>query len=174
MKKILLLAIVMTTALLSYSQDSLLSQLSDTSKLTVFKVYNDVKAGISGLAAGLKVGATHVYEVLIKQQTVISITYLLLIILLFICTFIGYKVTKSTYLGHRKLCEITSENKGYKDAFYDLDESPKGPLSVVLSILTAGCFITGIVTLSVNFNTIVTGFINPEYGAMKDIINFIR
>lgn len=46
--------------------DSIVS--AQTESLTFAKVYDDVKAGISGLAVALKAPAEHVYEVLVKQQ----------------------------------------------------------------------------------------------------------
>ena len=74
MKKVLSVIVAMVFVFVSYSQkvDSL--QIPDTAKLTLSKVYSDVKSGINGLAQSLKVPATHVYEIMIRQQIAQSIS----------------------------------------------------------------------------------------------------
>jgi len=70
------------------------SEIVDSTKKTVkesitsvdtssnFKMlYQDVKEGLSGLATGLKVGVEHVYIVLVKQQIVNSITWVIIYLL---------------------------------------------------------------------------------------------
>ena len=72
-------------------------------------MYNDVKSGITALAAGLKVGSEYVYKVLVKQQIIIGLSYLLMY-LVFVIIFIiafkivlkGYKRINSKDQSHRK------------------------------------------------------------------------
>lgn len=108
-------------------------------------VYQDVKEGLSGLATGLKVGVEHVYIVLVKQQIVNSITWVI-IYLLFI--FICYLFVKNwNYLAK------------------ETDDVVNIIGSVVLTII--------LISLTFTLNETVMGFVNPEYGAIKDIINFV-
>ena len=45
------------------------------------QVYGDIKTGLVGLAAGLKVGVEHIYIILVTQQILNSITWLIIIII---------------------------------------------------------------------------------------------
>lgn len=148
------------------------TEIPDSAQLTFSKVYQDVKTGISALASSLKVGADHVYGVLVKQQMVYAFTYIATIILLIIVSLIGYKEAKSIYKSHRE----TGEQVVGKDrmADWDLDDSPRGILSVAVSILTIGCAIASIIVFCVQIDTIMMGIINPEYGAIKDIISIVK
>lgn len=142
----------------------------DTSSLAR-EIYNDLTAGITALAGALKVGATHVYEVLVKQQYVYSIIYLMIYIILLITIFMMYRITKKTYHSHLTLCGY-KEGDSYNTP--DLGDSAKGVLSVVLSILTIAISVTFIVMFCITIELVITGFVNPEYGAMKDIVNFTK
>lgn len=113
-------------------------------------VYGDIKAGLVGLAAGLKVGVEHVYTVLIKQQIVYSITWLIIIIALIIFTVIFKKI----YIYA-------------KDNWVDMSH-------FMFTLFGGAGLVIGYITVLCNLTTIITGFVNPEYGAIKDIINFIK
>jgi len=169
MKKsiLILVAIFTITIAKSASLDSTIKSAADTS-LTFKTVYSDIKSGISALAAGLKVGAEHVYEVLVKQQVANSITYLLMVIILFILVGIGYRLSKKSYQAHMAL-------KGAESHYnWSMDSSSNGVASVVIAIITALLFIGAVVMFCTNFNLIVTGFVNPEYGAIKEILSFVK
>lgn len=114
-------------------------------------VYSDIKAGIAGLAAGLKVGAEHVYTVLVKQQIVYSITWLVFIIILLLLSTVFRKVL-------------------YNHAREEWDDELFG----LFCIFGGTILIIGYIIVLCNLTTITTGLINPEYGAIKDIINFIK
>lgn len=117
-------------------------------------VYTDIKDGISALASGLKVGAEHVYMVLVKQQIVYAIVYLIvgLIAMILIINWInGYKDTKQEWSD---------------------DENPTG-----LGLIKLIQIIVGIVLMGVflaHIDNIVTGFVNPEYGAIETIIDIVK
>jgi len=124
----------------------------DTSS-TFKMIYSDIKDGISGIASALKVGAEHVYEVLVKQQRVDAIIYLtidmFLLLLAIICIWIGF---------------IFDKRRGDAAEF-----------------IATSCFVVGvimfvllIIAVIINTSPIITGFINPEYGAIKEIINWVR
>lgn len=158
MKKIILLFTFIIMSVVAFSQpkvDSAMNKLADSSKLTVSKVYNDVKAGISGLASALKVRAEHVYEVMVRQQVVESITnitkYLIFGIIIWVCFRLVFKHLK-------------------KDPHNDLEDAEAGVpffIGIIFLIIWVIIFISTI-------NETVTGFVNPEYGAIKAIINFIK
>lgn len=121
----------------------------DTSKLTAKHVYDDVKGAISGLADALKVGAEHVYVVLIRQQIVDSILWLLVGILGFIFLAMVPKWSKKA---------------DWEDGNIYCGFAIGGGIFGAIMII---CFIFSL-------DTIVTGFINPEYGAIEDIFSFIK
>jgi hypothetical protein len=136
------------------------------------KIYSDVKSGILGLAKALKVGAEHVYQVMVKQQVVNAIASLILVIILLTLSFILYKLTIKTYHSHLKQCGFNME-KPENRRYIDLDDSASGPVSVILAVLSIVCLIAGVIFFATSYNDIIMGLVNPEYGAMKDILNFV-
>jgi uncharacterized membrane protein YuzA (DUF378 family) len=117
-------------------------------------VYTDIKDGISALASGLKVGAEHVYEVLVKQQIANAITYLI--------------------IGIIGLILMANFFKGYKDP---KEEWGDGDMPTGLGMLrTFQVFLAGILIIFLIFNIdeIVMGFVNPEFGAIETIIDIIK
>lgn len=137
-------------------------------------MYNDVKGGIAGLASALKVGAEHVYIVLCKQQVVKAVSDLILILLLFGLAYWFYRLARNTYNSHLKMCGYDPANA--KDSAYriDLDDSAKGVASVILGIVAVALCIAGIGAFAVNYIEMITGFVNPEYGAMSTIMDFAK
>lgn len=128
----------------------------DTSS-TFKTIYQDVKSGIMGLAQGLKVGAEHVYIVLVKQQVVIAVTWLVYLILCIPIIIYTVKFLKWCW-------EIDTPKNHYNDRFG--------------SIIAIGCGIILIFFLLFvgisHLDKIVSGIINPEYGAIMEIINFVK
>ena len=137
-------------------------------------MYNDVKSGIAGLANGLKVGAEHVYIVLVKQQIVKAVSNLILVIILFSLGYIFYVQSRKTYKSHLEQCGYKPDGSGKISYNIDLDDSAKGITSVLLGAASAIAVIAATVVFCNSYNEIIGGFINPEYGAMKDIIEFVR
>ena len=126
---------------------------NDSTALTLNKVYEDVKEGIQGLAVALKAPAEHVYEIVIKQQVVKSVSYLttwlILLLPLFTINWWLKKIRNSTY----------ANEDGWIAGLVFL-----GLIPVCISIIG----------LAVTSSEIITGFVNPEYGAIKDIMSFIK
>lgn len=123
----------------------------DTSSL--YKtIYNDVKVGLQGLAGALKVSAEHVYTVLVRQQIVKSVTGLLYIIICSIMLYLGikYLVPWSVRQGEN------SEGFSYIPSLLYI--------IIVFVLLIVSCL---------NIDTIITGFVNPEYGAIQEIFSWI-
>ena len=138
-----------------------ISAIPDTAKVTFTKVYNDMKSGIAGMAAALKVGAEHVYVVLVKQQVVIAVTRLLFLLLLIVSAIVLYRIARRNYT----ICKKEGD---------DIDECAPGVAAIICSI---SCGVVGIITLVSLVNSlesIVMGFANPEYGAIMTIMHFVK
>lgn len=144
MKKIILVIIIPLFGVCTYAQDSIKIPVNDTGKLTVAKVYNDAKSALTGLAQALKVGSEHVYGVIVKQQVVSSIVWLCVDIVIL-------------------LLSIALWILWWKSR--DKDEWWGVPFFSTLIFFIIFFF---------TINTMVSGFVNPEYGAMKDILSFIK
>lgn len=124
----------------------------DTSRLSK-QVYADFKQALAGIASALKVGVEHVYIVLVKQQIVKAIQWTILGILPIIFLLVFGKSV------HRWTVKNWDESDGFTAI----------PWLIFFGLCTYG-LIVGINHL----DTIVTGFVNPEYGAMTDIMDFIQ
>lgn len=144
MKYILIFCTFITVNCFAQTKDSL--PIPDTAKLTLGKVYSDVKAGINGLAQSLKVPATHVYSVMIKQQTVGAITWLIVDIFLFLVALFFIIVW-------------TLDKKDDRNEWWGV------PVVFIIIFL---------IFIFFNLSNIVGGFVNPEYGAIKEIISFVK
>lgn len=127
----------------------------DTSTLSK-QVYADVKQGLAGLATALKVGVEHVYEVIVRQQVVKAISDLVLVIFLIVVAFILLHYCKKLV----KYCE-TKDNKGVEIS------------ACLLGFGSAVVYIIALVSFCCLYAEIVSGLVNPEYGALQDIINFV-
>lgn len=114
-------------------------------------VYEDARAGLIGLAKALKVGVEHVYVVLVRQQLVKSITGTFIIGLLVLFAVLFFTNLKK------------AEEAG-RDSYY-IKAAIFGFLSFVFLLY---------VLMSGTIPEVVTGFVNPEYGAMESIFNFVK
>src|SRR5690606_34709836 len=100
-----------------------------------------------------KVGAEHVYKILVKQQIVNSITWVLTCALfIFVPLFWEKRV--------RRWVKEENDSEGGAMVLYGF--------TVVVPIMV------GLIMTAVQMDSIVMGFVNPEYGAIKDIINFVK
>jgi hypothetical protein len=112
------------------------------------------------LASSLKVGAEHVYEVLVRQQIVYAIVFLSLTIIGFILILNWIKKYKD---DKEKWWDSCSHNgKG--------DVTGLGGLRSIQIFVALVMIGIGIGTI----NSIMTGFINPEYGAIQDVIEMVK
>jgi hypothetical protein len=115
------------------------------------QVYGDFKTALVGIADALKVGVEHVYIVLVKQQLVKSIVGVLSIITFIVL--IGFSIKPFTKWAD-------NHNKGSDGASW---------AGLVLGYIAIGI----IVLICIDLTEIVTGFVNPEYGAMKEIMEWV-
>lgn len=127
---------------------------NDSTKVTWSQVYQDFKGALSGAADALKTGSEHVYQILVRQQVVNSISLLLVIVLLSIASYFAYKF-------------VNREN--IKDGLEDVEP---GAVFAVIGVVALICGTVAFAAL--NATSIITGFVNPEYGAMQDIMKFIK
>lgn len=123
---------------------------SDSTKVTFTQVYQDVKGALSAIGESLKTGSEHVYEVLVRQQVVNSITYSILIL---------FGITITVIL----LGKAHKEKQTFEDSAFP------GYLAfgVVIGVIT-------LIGICATMDNIVTGFVNPEYGAIQEIREFIK
>jgi hypothetical protein len=146
MKNTLLLLLVAFTA----------SAQTDSSKVTFDRVYSDVKSAVSGIGSALKVGAEHVYEVLVKQQFVQSITGLFTLIFIWaILSLLVWKLPKN------------------RDFYFDELDLPHIYTFLLGIGLIVGSIFSVVYTVGI-IPVIITGFINPEYGAIREILETIK
>jgi hypothetical protein len=125
--------------------------LPDSTQATFDKMYNDVKGGIEGLASALQTGTTHVYGVLVRQQVVKAVAWLLVMILF--GSFIVFYI--------RKMAKVYNSPKWEeKDSLFAMAGG------VVSSV--------GILIFLFKMNIVITGLANPQYGAIREIINFVK
>lgn len=161
-----------TKSTISNAKDSISSTLSeiDTSSMSK-QFYNDVKSAVSALAAGLKTGVEHVVFVLIKQQVVYSVVNILLYVILTIIIIVGVNFTRKTYNNHLTKCGWDGKSSAYS---IDVEDSSLGILSVLLSVILMVITICSVIFICDSFTDTVTGFVNPEYGAYKEILEYIK
>lgn len=126
-------------------------------------IYSDVKSlgpkvesAVTELAKGLKVGAESVWKILVKQQKVWSWCYLIgmIVTILSWCNF--YYRFKTYY--HR-----------YRTDDTDWSNSAT-MITIVTFIISMGLSVMSILHLE----PMMTGFINPEWGAMMNIIEIAK
>lgn len=129
----------------------------DTSS-TFRMIYGDLKDGIFALGKSLKVGAEHVYVVFVKQQIVKAIAFLFLFILSLI----------SGVLFYKQFGKIEFEKDRYGSK--EVKEVRPFAFAVVFGIISVFTFLVFIF----NIDNMIMGFVNPEYGAIKDVIDFVQ
>ena len=156
MKK-LIIALLLTSSM-SFANDTkeAAKEVYSDSKSVVTTVYKDAKSlapkiesSIKSLAKGLKVGAESVWDILVKQQLVWSLSILL-----------GVIATIISWIHFWYRYGIACENDWGRNGSANYE---------VTCIMTALIAISGSVLSVMHFNTMLTGFINPEFGAMKNI-----
>ena len=174
MKKLLSLILVCSLAFTAQAKsDSLNSQITeikDTSQATFDKVYLDIKDGLKGLGSALKVGSEHVYEVLCKQQLVISISWLIMLVIGIVILIKSITKLGKLSWGISIYYNFDWKDKGGYEAYLKQNIGFTNIVYLMLLILSL------IITISplCSVETMITGFLNPEYGAIKDIVTFIK
>ena len=143
-----------------------ISQEELASTQIIDKVFDRTTEAVQELAQALKVPAEHVYEVLVKQQRIRSMTLIIASILLLI---IGLALIKITYDNWMK---ANREYKAIHDCNYNNYSLDDG-FWIAFIILGVLLVLVGFIVAIASVQTIITGFVNPEYGALKEIMNVL-
>jgi hypothetical protein len=125
---------------------------ADQTSQIIDKVFDKTTEAITNLATALKVPSEHVYAVLVKQQQVRGISIIIALVLSVIISIISFKALQK---------RIGSDKYGY------------GENDLYWTILVASL----ILLLIFSILTIVLALpaiLNPEYGAMQEIIQAIK
>jgi hypothetical protein len=161
MKKIIAFIIFLFASTICFAQDTAFSK-QDTSKVTFTKVYNDVKTSLNTIGSALKVGSEHVYKVLIRQQEISATVDLIFLIIfsigLFVCLKLIFKILRKLDKPNKDLSDLTAGEQG---------------MFIVSIIIGVISLLLIVICLCCNLTDIITGFFNPEYGALKEILNHL-
>lgn len=153
MKKIILLfGLLLSMIVVNAQQDSLISDPENFPTKTgqvVNDVVTRVETAIYTLADNLKTPAEHVYKVLVKQERLEAIGWLICDVFLFIVVVILFLLSN---FANNKDDDELSEVFGI------------GGIIILVIFLLISIF---------SFKCILTGFFNPEYGAIKEILNIL-
>lgn len=166
---LLIFSIFITTTIFSQEiVDAKKTEISSDVVDVVNTVFDKTTEAITQLASALKVPAEHVYTILIKQQLVQSLSSLLGSIFVIL---LGLFIVKFTYkdLNNKNTQWRLKNDRSDDYNHWNLDDG--GWIFLVSLGFTIS--VVGIIILCASFNNIITGFINPEYGAIKDIMNFL-
>jgi hypothetical protein len=142
-------------------KDSAVQSVKEVDTSSTFKLmYSDFKQGIVALASSLKVGAEHVYEVLVRQQIVYAIVFLSL-----------------TIIGFILILNWIKKYKDDKEVWWDsCSYNGKGDVTG-LGVLRFIQILVALIMIGIgvcNISSIMTGFVNPEYGAIQDVIEMVK
>ena len=206
-----ILFIALMTMTLSFAQSKQVDKLLDNSKdgvSTVYKdgkqaastVYNDVKSlspkvesAIKSLATELKTTTNAVWVILVKQQLVWSIGFLILTLTSIFNWYLFYKHNLSSNLKYDKV-KVINQKLFYKDgttesdakqyphtyglSYRNIEEEelqliPNSTLPNFKYLHLIICI--GLSGLSVYyFSDMLTGFINPEFSAITTLIDVAK
>lgn len=153
---VLFTIVTLLTAIITFGQADSTKVESAQPELTKEKVYQDVKEVLTQLGSALKVGSEHVYGVLVLQQVTKGVIWIIIFVVSIILLLISY-------------------NQFQKLEFDNYDSiEPKKIVHLVFSIVTGVIGVIIFIAAMFHVDTMVTGIINPEYGAIKEIVNLIR
>jgi hypothetical protein len=163
MKILLFILTFLVIGKFTRSQDTISTAGIKSYNVTWSNVYDDTKSALNSLGSALKVGSEHVYQTLVKQQPVDSIIECIEVLILFITTFIFWTL----FLKDRKRFSKKGD-QWYGDSLDDHE------VTCAYLVISIGLLITTLIVIGCNISSIITGFVNPEYGAIKDIMNIIH
>lgn len=167
MKNIILSLFVLLTLNVT-AKDTTSPKTADTAKFNWNSVYKDAKEGVKAIASGLKVGAEKVWIVLTKQQIVKAITNIVIYIFLFILFISFFNMSKARY----KVCKVRM--KEHSGSYRSFEEYIEGVGCIIFGVLSGISGIVLVVCFSATIDVTVTGIVNPEYGAIRDVMEFVK
>ena len=216
MKTKLLLFVALMSMTLTFAQEKQVDQVLNDSKKGVSTVYNDgktvvqtiysdakklspkVEQAVSSLAQSLKTTSENLWNILVKQQKVWSIGFLILTLaslinwLLFYKRYLNNKLKEENFIKGKEDVIGQILNPKYDNFYanrkeYQGDPRAKetidgkvGEKDILLQMVNSNnswfkylhlIICLGLSGLSIyHFGDMLTGFINPEYGALKTIV----
>jgi hypothetical protein len=205
--KLKLLFVALMTMTLSFAQEKQVDKIIDNSKDGVSTVYNDGKEAVStvykdvksmspkveeavkSLAEQFKTTTNALWNILVKQQLVWSLCFLILTLTSIFNWWLFYKknfykLKESEYTKGLKYINTRERNPDYKShadknearSLYFLQESQEILIPLRQSKIKWFKYLHLVIciTLSVfsfyHFSDMLTGFFNPEYGALQTIM----
>lgn len=173
MKRIILLCSIFLLSNLVYSQEQKsITYVFDKVSNSIERVYSDgtkvveattaqakilapkLEKALESLSTQLKVSAQEVWDILIKQQLVWSICILLaLLVTIFSWFHFYYRINE----GRKNEWKTSKSNTGNPSSYH------------IVAIVTLAFAITGTILVGCNFQEMMTGFINPKFGALQTI-----
>jgi hypothetical protein len=126
----------------------------------VDKYSGKIEATLASLAESLKQPVEFVYTVMVRQQYVKAVTHCVIILITILLLIAFYKLLKYGFKPYK-------EDSSYSN-FYENDAliAP----TVILGFMAVGMFLYSIIGM----DCVIQGFINPHYGAIKDIGELIK
>lgn len=113
----------------------------------------ELKTGLAEIAKGLKTTSERAWDILVLQQRVWSWCYL-------------FVTLSAMYLWWRFF-------KQYERTTVDLTETGEiKPSNTLLSVLLFLLVIIDSTISGINFESMMTGFLNPQFGALRTVIEF--
>lgn len=180
MKQLLLLGCLMLSSLTSFAQtaneaviEKAVATTYDDTKSATVTVYNDgkslvkqiyedgksmapdIKAAFKSLADGFNTTVEALWDILVRQQYVWSICYTILLII--------------TIFGWYKFGNMFNKTISDKTEVGEIKT-----LNVIYTVVLASLSIYGTLHVGDNLDRMITGFVNPEFGAVRTIIEFIQ
>ena len=164
MKKSILIVMFLMVIGFTYAQESKEVSISETERI-IDKYLDKTSDALESLATVLKIPTDHVYKILVRQQVIKSISILVSLILGLSISLLSIKFAYVDYNRKNMMHNKKYDNEDdYK--YYDLDDSWWILVIISGGIIAVGC-ILGLIGAS---HTIISGIINPEYGAMQEIM----
>lgn len=136
--------------------------------------FSRIWSKVEALAASLKIGAEYIWKTFVKQQIATSITDLVLILIMLISgiylVHLSGKMQRQLLIDHGWDPNDKSKTKSdYEDRITESESVVPvmslgfGIFLLIISLVMTLCWAT----------EMITGFINPEYGAMQDLVKML-
>lgn len=137
----------------------------DDTKGAIQYITPKIENAVEEIAKGLKIGATELFKILVLQQVVYSLCYLLVLVLMIYL----FKLFRQEKASLTRESNLQSTLPSQDIAF--AEKSPLFKHYLFLSIYLAGIVITGAIFFT-NIVAFVMGFVNPKYGALMEILQY--
>lgn len=150
MKRVIFIALLLISFMAVSAQEQLGSPTVTEAERIIDKYLDKAGDALNSLAEVLKVPAEHVYGVLVKQQVVVGVGSLIVLIIFAVAFFLSM-----WGFAKRERSNEYEENLGL----------------LVLAVFSGIGFV---VSLVVFFVSGLSGLLNPEYGAIQDILSVLN